>query len=39
MEKAAVDKDGKEFAWWSCWGRYSRQREQLKLNPEYGIDM
>lgn len=37
--KGTVDEDGKEFAWWSCGGRYSRQREQLKLNPEYGIDM
>lgn len=33
MEEAAVDVDGEEFAWHSCGGGYSRQREQLRQRP------
>lgn len=33
MEEAAVDVDGEEFAWQSCGGGYSRQREQLRQRP------
>lgn len=33
MEEAAVDMDGEEFAWQSCGGGYSRQKEQLRQRP------